>query len=194
VRAFEALAIIAKLFEIERETKDVPMPGRTEVRASRARPVLDLFDKWIEKHGGDADPRGPLSAAITYYKNQREGLRRFLEDGRLRLDNNLSENELRKLVVGRANWTFFENETGLAWYTTFRSLIASCHLHGLNAQVYLEQVLRLAPHWPVNRVLQLSPKYWAATVEGLSEHQREIITPPWEARRSPSSLPSAKAA
>jgi transposase len=182
-RAFEALSLIAKLFEIERECKAIPMPERTQRRASQAGPVLDLFEKWLARHRGTADPRGPLAAAITYYDNQRVGLRRFLEDGRLRMDNNISENELRKLVLGRLNWTFFENETGLDWYTTFRSLIASCWLHQLNPQLYLEQVLRLAPHWPVNRVLELSPKYWAATLAALDARQRAIIAPPWEAAR-----------
>lgn len=91
-------------------------------------------------------PRGPLRAAITYYDNQRDALRRLLEDGRLRLDNNISEGQLRRLVLGRVNWNYFANETGLNWYVVFRSLIASCHMHQLNPQEYLEQVLRLAPH------------------------------------------------
>jgi hypothetical protein len=78
------------------------------------------------------------------------------------------------------NWQWFANETGLRWYTTFRSLIASCALHGLNAQDYLEQVLRLAPHWSVKRMLELSPKYWAKTVTGFDATMRSIVTRPWE--------------
>ena len=94
--------------------------------------------------------------------------------------NNGSEAELRKVALGRDNWMFFENETGLDWYCVFRSLISSCALHGLNAEIYLEQVLRLAPHWPVTRVLELAPKCWKQTLEALDEHQRRIITAPWE--------------
>ena len=141
--------------------------------------MLALFDRWIEQHRAEVDPRGPLDAAIGYYTRQREALRQFLTDGRLRLDNNLSEQQLRHLVLGRSNWTFFENRTGLLWYATFRSLIASCVLHGLNAEHYLEEVLRLAPHWPVTRVLELAPKYWARTREGLDETMRAIIKRPW---------------
>lgn len=177
--AMEALAIIAKLFEVARDCQDIPMPERTGERAARAGPVLDLFDRWIERHRAEVDPRGPLDAAIGYYTRQREALRQFLTDGRLRLDNNISEQQLRNLVLGRANWTFFENRTGLLWYATFRSLIASCALHGLNAEHYLEEVLRLAPHWPVTRVLELAPKYWARTREGLDETMRAIIKRPW---------------
>lgn len=84
------------------------------------------------------------------------------------------------MILGCHNWTFFANETGLRWYTTFRSLIASCALHGLNAQTYIEELLRLAPHWPKERMLELAPKYWRGTIESLGDHQREIIRPPWE--------------
>jgi transposase len=59
-------------------------------------------------------------------------------------------------------------------------LIASCVLHGLNAEQYLEEVLRLAPHWPVTRVLELAPKYWARTRAGLDARHRAIATRPWE--------------
>jgi transposase len=179
-RAMEALAIIAQLFDIARECNDIPMPQRTQVRAARAGPVLALFDRWIERHRADADPRGPLAKAIGYYTNQRQALRQFLTDGRLRLDNNISEQQLRNLVLGRANWAWFENRAGLSWYATFRSLIASCVLHGLNAEQYLEEVLRLAPHWPVTRALELAPKYWARTRAGLDTQQRAIIARPWE--------------
>jgi transposase len=178
--AMQALSIISELFTVDRECRDIPMPARTEVRTRRSRPVLEMFDRWIEAHRGRADPRGPLDAAIGYYDNQREALRRFLDDGRLRVDNNISEAALRNLVLGRHNWQWFANETGLRWYATFRSLIASCALHGLNPQDYLEQVLRLAPHWPVTRMLDLSPRYWATTLSKLSAEQRRIIAPPWE--------------
>jgi transposase len=179
-RAHEALAILAKLFEVERETADVAMPQRTAERARRAAPILAIFDAWIEGVRAKVDPRTPLAAALTYYDNQREGLRRFLTDGRLRIDNNPCELQLRSLVLGRRNWTFFENTNGAKWWCVFRSLIASCALHGLEPGLYLEQVLRLAPHWPVPRMLELSPKRWAATLAALTPAERETIRRPWE--------------
>ena len=179
-RAIEALSIIGKLFEVERDCRNLPEPERTTVRAARCRPILALFDAWVVRHREAFDPRGPLAKGIGYYTNQRAALHRFLDDGRLRLDNSISEQQLRNAVLGRHNWMFFENETGLKWYTTFRSLIASCALHGINAHQYLEQALRLAPHWPVSRVLELAPKYWKDTVARLDERQRRILTPPWQ--------------
>jgi transposase len=177
--AMQALAIIAKLFEVDRATRSLPMPERTDARARLAGPLLDLFDRWVAHAQPSADEKSPLASALTYYENQRDGLREFLSDGRLRLDNNLCEQQLRHLVVGLHNWNLFENEAGLEWYAVFRSLIASCKLHELEAQDYLDEVLRLAPHWPVTRMIELSPKYWAATRASLSPEQQEIITPPW---------------
>ena len=182
--ANEALAILSKLFRVERETQGIPMPERTAERAKRATPVLDLFDAWIARTRPRATPRTPLAAALTYYDNQREGLRRFLKDGRLRIDNNLSEQQLRHVVLGRRNWTFFENPNGLRWYAVFRSLIGSCALHGIEPQDYLEEILRLAPHWSTTRMLELSPKYWAATRAALTADEREIISRPWEAPKT----------
>lgn len=178
--AMEALAIIAQLFDVERTTKSLPMPERTAERARQATPVLTLFDQWVERVRPKLEPRTPLQAAITYYDNQREGLRRFLDDGRLPIDNNGCERELRSLVVGLHNWNFFENPAGLRWYSTFRSLIASCALHGLEPQHYLDEILRLAPHWPTTRLLELSPKYWPATRASLSKEHRAALRSPFE--------------
>jgi hypothetical protein len=142
--------------------------------------VVDPHPNWIELNRERVDPRGPLASGIGYYTNQREALHRFLDDGRIRLDNNWSEQQLRNLVLGLANWSFFANETGLRWYTTFRSLIASCALHRLNPEVYVEQLLRIVPHWPKHRVLELAPKYWLNTVAELEPRWRKILERPWE--------------
>jgi len=179
-RALEALSLIGKLFEAERDCRGLPLPEYTAQRAARCEPVLEVFDEWIARNRDLVDPRGPLDQGMGYYENQREALRRFLGDGRLRLDNSISEQQLRNAVLGRHNWMYFANETGLKWYTTFRSLIASCVVHDIKAHEYLEQVLRLAPHWPVSRVLELAPKYWKATLAKLDERQRRILVPPWE--------------
>ena len=179
-RAYEALSLISKLFKINRQCMKLAEPERTRERSKRAQPVLRTIDQWVEDNRDQADPRGPLDKAIGYYTNQRKALHRFRDEGRLRLDNNLSEQALRKLVVGRNNYGGFENETGLKWYAAFRTLIASCALHKLNPQDYLQKLLRLTPHWPVNRVLELAPKYWNSTLGKLSERQRVIIEPPWQ--------------
>lgn len=179
-RAYEALALISQLFAIERECADSTPEQRLAIRRARAGPILEALDRWVARHRDDVDPRGRLRAAITYYDNQRQALRHFLSDGRVAIHNNASERELRNLVLGRGAWKYFANRTGVRWYCVFRSLIASCALHDLNPQTYLEQVLRLAPHWPVTRMLELSPKHWRRTLELLDDSQRRIVTAPWD--------------
>jgi hypothetical protein len=192
--AMQGLAVIAQLFKANRDTISIPIPERTAERARRALPILDVFDRWVERARPRADERSPLDAALTYYDNQREGLRTFLTDGRLRLDNNLSEQQLRQLVLGLHNWNYFENESGLNWYAVFRSLIASCKLHDIEPKYYLDEVLRLAPHWPTTKTLELSPKYWGRTRAALSSEHRAVIVPPWMESRQRASRPMPRPA
>lgn len=180
-RSLEAIAIIGRLFAVERQCRGLPDEQKTARRAELATPILKLFDDWLDRHRAHVDPRSPLRAAITYADNQRGELRRFLEDGRLRIDNNVCEGQLRNLVLGLNNWQRFETPNGLRWYTVFRSLIASCQLHDLCPQRYLECVLRLAPHWPKRRMLELAPKYWRATAARLTPEQQAIVRPSWSA-------------
>ena len=179
-RAMQAISMIGKLFEIEKLAQGPSPDERQRIRREKSTPVVDLFEAWVDRERPRVEPRSPIDKAIGYCTNQRVSLRHFLSDGRVPIHNNGSEAELRKVALGRDNWMFFENETGLDWYCVFRSLISSCVMHDLNAEIYLEQVLRLAPHWPVTRVLELSPRYWKQTLAGLDERHRRIITAPWE--------------
>ena len=63
----EALAIIGKLFDADRRCREIEMPARTEARAAATRPVLELFDKWVDSHRDRVDPGGRLDKAIGYY-------------------------------------------------------------------------------------------------------------------------------
>jgi transposase len=179
-RAMQAIAMIGKLFEIEKLAKGLSPDERQRIRREQSAPIVDLFEAWVDRERPRVEPRSPIDKALGYCTHPRLSLRHFLSDGRVPIHNNGSESELRKVALGRDNWMFFENETGLDWYCVFRSLISSCVMHGLNAETYLEQVLRLAPHWPVTRALELSPKYWKQTLAGLDERYRRIITAPWE--------------
>ena len=158
-----ALGFIKELYRIETEGAAMSLPQKLELRRQRAGPVVDAFFAWAEVEERRAVPKSPLGQALTYALNQREPLRRFLEDARLRLDNNPSELQLRREVLGRKNWLFCGSEDGAEWNTVFVSLIASCALHGIEPWAYLRDVLSLVARWPAKRVIELAPKYWAAT-------------------------------
>ena len=99
-------------------------------------------------------------------------MRRFLDDGRLPLHNNISELNLRREVVGRRNWLFVGSEDGAKANTVFVSLIASCRMLGLEPYAYLRDLLCLLPSWPKHRLLELAPAYWKNTLEQSDAQQQ----------------------
>lgn len=134
-----------------------------EKRKSLAKPVLDRLYAWIAEQQPLLAEGSPIAQALQYLVNHRVPLSRFLDDGRLRLDNNVSELELRREAVGRANWLFVGSDDGARWNTTIVSLIASCQLHDIEPWAYLRDVLSLLPSWPAKNVLELAPKLWKQT-------------------------------
>src|SRR5262249_21751646 len=77
--------------------------------------------------------------------------------------NNASERELRRIAVGRHAWLFVGSDDHAQAAGHLFSLVASARLHHLDPELYLRDVLRVLPHWPRDRYLELAPKYWAAT-------------------------------
>lgn len=144
----------------------------TQRRRMLAEPVLAKLYDWITAERPKLVDESPLAKAMNYLVNQREPLARFLEDGRLRLDNNISEVELRRQVVGRHNWTFAGSDDGAEWNAVATTLIASCQRHSIEPWAYLRDVLTLLPVWPKRDVLQLAPKFWHETLQQQETQQR----------------------
>jgi len=164
-RAHVAIAFLDKIFEVDRLAGDVPPSERLAIRKARAAPIFDELYRWT--HEQLATPLGqdrtPIAKALRYLVNHQDALRRPLEDGRLRLDNNPSELALRSLVVGRRNWLFVGSDEHAEITATVVSLVASAKLHKLDPELYLRDLARVMPTWPKPRFLELAPKYWAAT-------------------------------
>ena len=136
------------------------------LREERVRPYVEAFFEWAHpEHQKVKGTRGPLSSALGYSINQEDALKRFLDDGRLGLDNNSSERALRTIATGRKSWLFVAG--------AFFSLIASCKLHRLEPEAYLRDLLRVLPHWPKDRYLELAPLNFAATRARLDAKELE---------------------
>jgi hypothetical protein len=168
------LGFIGRLYAIDAELKKKQLPPaqRTAERRRLATPVLDAFRVWLDVEQLVVLPKSPIGDAIGYARNQWTALTRFLEDGRLRLDNNAAELQLRREAVGRKNWLFAGSDDGAEWNAIVVSLIASCELHGIEPWAYLRDVLILLPDWPRDRLLELSPKCWQQTLEQTDARQR----------------------
>jgi transposase len=173
-RALVALGFIRELYRIDKEMREMKsgkLKHRARERRKRAGPVLEKFFEWADATAFEVLPESPIGKAITYLRNQREALCRFLDDARLRLDNNRSERELRREAVGRKNWIFVGSDDGALWNATFVSLFASCQHMGIEPWAYLRDILCLLPNWPRSRALELSPKLWKQTSQQAETQQ-----------------------
>ena len=163
-RAKEALLRIRMLFEKEAAWQKLAPDKRGELRKAVFTTWLDDFFAWAELCYHDVkNARGPLAAAFGYAIRQRAPLCRFIENGKLRIDNNPSENALRPVALGRKAWLFFGSDDHAEAAANLMGLIASCKLHAIEPMAYLEAVIRAVPYWPKDRFVELAPKYWIAT-------------------------------
>jgi transposase len=171
-RAMQALLRIRMLFEKEAEWQKLAPEQRGILRRSVLTPWLDDFFAWAEPCYHDVrEARGPLATAFGYAIRQRAPLSQFVADGKLRIDNNRSENALRAVAVGRKNWLFFGSDDHAEAAANIMGLIASCKLHAVEPAAYFEALIRIVPYWPKNRFLELAPKYWNATCARLRDHE-----------------------
>ena len=151
-------------YQPEERWAALPPSRRKELREIHTRPLLDSFFVWAKAIFEEVRAtRSFVASAFGYVVRQEKALRAFLEDGRLRLDNNHSERGLRPIAVGRKAWLFFGSDDHATAAASLFSLIASCKLHGIEPEGYLAELIRVMPVWPRERYLELAPKYWKAT-------------------------------
>ncbi len=178
----EGLRRIAKIFGADRALADLPPSKRKEMRSRFVRPLVEDLLAWVEDQRVLPHPRGYLSTALGYAHNQAAALRRFLDDGRLKLENNAAERALRPIASARKSWLFFGSDDHAEAAANLFSLVASCKLHGVDPESYLADVMRVMPYWPRERYLELCPRDWAATrarlvVAELEAHVGAITVP-----------------
>jgi transposase len=178
VVAREALARVARIFDLDARWRGSPPAEIKRLRDAHLRPHMEAFFAWAEcEFDKVRDQRGSLRSALGYAVRQKGALLRVLDDGRLALDNNRSERALRgSIATGRKAWLFVGSDDHAESAGHLFSLIASCKLHGLDPETYLRDLFRVLAHWPKDRYLELAPKYWAATRARLDplERAREI--------------------
>jgi hypothetical protein len=187
VVAREGLARIARIFALDRSWRGKPTAEIQSLREIHLRPHTDAFFAWVDaEYDRVRDQRGLLRTALGYAHRQRGPLTRFYDDGRLRLDNNASERELRRIAVGRKAWLFVGSDDHAQAAGHLLTLIASARLHRLDPEAYLRDLFRVLPHWPRERFLELCPRDWPATRARLdaAELEREVgaltVPPPPE--------------
>ena len=166
--AREGLARLGRVFALERKWKDRSFVELTALRQAHARPHLEAFFTWAEEEFTRVkDQRGLLRSALGYCVRNKAALMRYLDDGRLEPTNNGSERALRSIAVGRKAWLFVGSDDHAESAGHLLTLIASARLHALDPEAYLRDLLRVLPHWPRDRFLELAPRSWARTRDRL---------------------------
>lgn len=110
--AAEALQRIAALYAIEGEIRGQPPDLRRTVRQSRASPLLELLETWLNQTLAHVSKKSALGGAILYALNRWQALTRYCDDGRIEIDNNAAERALRAVALGRKNYLFVGSNAG----------------------------------------------------------------------------------
>lgn len=157
-----AIAALRRLYEIEREAKELGLDfsARRDLRQKEARPLLDAMKPWLTALKPTVLPKSELGDAIGYTLRQWDPLTRYLENGYLEIDNNRVERQMRGVAVGRKNWMFAGSAEGGARAAILYSLIGTCGLLGIEPWAYLKDALQriAAGEDPAT----LTPRRWQA--------------------------------
>ena len=162
--ATEALLQIQSLYAIEREADEMgaTVEQRGELRRTKAYPLLVTFEKWLYDNYTTLLPQSRTAKAISYTYSIFPKLSRYHLNGRYRLDNNLVENAIRPLAIGRKNYLFCGNSDAAIRAAMVYSLLGSCKAAGVNPAEWLEDVLsKIYSYTKENRNMEeLLPHLW----------------------------------
>ena len=167
--AHQVLEWIRQLYDIEDRAHDWSVDARRELRAREADPILDKIEAYLAELAPRALPKTSLAKAVTYARNQWEALRRYTEDGRLTIDNNVSERTLRHQAIGRKNWLFLGSEAAGPRAAVLYTILAGAKRHRIEPWAYVRDLL-LRLHADDLRLEEMLPDRWAAA------HPKAILT------------------
>jgi hypothetical protein len=139
--AKEAIALVRALYAVERQGSNAPVEDRLRLRQEQSASVLaelgEKFFDWKEQ----LLPKHPMAEAFNYALGHWEELNVFLADGAVAIDNNVSEREMKRIVLNRKNSLFVGNARGGRTAAILASLSSSCRRHDVDPQIYLTQLL-----------------------------------------------------
>lgn len=160
-RAGEALKMIQDLYEVERKAREQELSFEQikELRQIESVPILNKFENWLIDQSIAVLPKSAIGVAVNYTKNLWPRLKRYVDDGRFRIDNNLIENCIRPVALGRKNYLFAGSHEGAKNAAVVYSLLATCKLHDINPFIWLKEALTKIPDLPANQLNKLIPGY-----------------------------------
>ena len=159
--AHQLLEWIRQLYDVEDRARTWTEAERTSLRQHEAKPVLDRIEAYLAQLERRALPKSVLAKAVSYAQNQWPALRRYTTDGRLSIDNNVSERTLRHQAIGRKNWLFLGSRQAGPRAAVLFTILAGAKRHRIEPWAYLRELL-LRAHAEDPRVEEMLPDRWAA--------------------------------
>ena len=145
-KADQALALIQKLYAIEKTASDKTTAERYASRQSQSTLIIDKLKQWMDKTLANTPPKSDIGKAVSYLHNQWPRLIRYVDDGEYPIDNNRAENSIRPFVIGRKNWLFSNSQKGAVASANLYSLIETAKLNGIEPYAYLKKVFTELPN------------------------------------------------
>ena len=158
--AREAVELIGALFRVERQAKDFSVEQRLALRRAESAPVLAKLREKLLGWKEQLLPKHPMAEAINYALNQWTELNVFCSDGAVPMDNNVSEREMKRIVLNRKNSLFVGNSRGGRTAAILASLTSTCRRHEVDPQLYLTQLLMNLPQAKMSELSDWLPDQW----------------------------------
>ena len=157
--AKQAIAFIGQLYDIERYCRENNLSNqqRLEERSTHAAPIMAEFKQWLDDNASVSVPKSPIRKAIGYTLNLWTRLERYLENGEIEIDNNLIENTIRPIALGRKNYLFAGSHDAAQNAAMIYSFMATCKLNNVNPYKWLEDVLNVINETKVSDLDSLLP-------------------------------------
>lgn len=159
--AAQALGFFQQLYDLEDRAREFSPEARHALRQSQAVPLLAKLRAWVDEQAERTLPKLKLGEALSYLRNQWEPLANYVEDGRLPIDNNATERDLRALTIGRKNWMFIGSPEAGPRAALLYTVVASAARHDLDIWAYLRNALEKLAEG-ASDLAQLFPDAWAA--------------------------------
>jgi transposase len=158
--AREAVELIGALFRVERQAKDFSVEERLALRRAESAPVLAKLREKLLEWKEQLLPKHPMAEAVNYALSQWAELNVFCSDGAVPMDNNVSEREMKRIVLNRKNSLFVGNSRGGRTAAILASLTSTCRRHEVDPQMYLTQLLMNLPQAKMSELSDWLPDQW----------------------------------
>ena len=159
VFAHQAMKMFGELYGIERDARenDLTPEQIKQERQKKAKPILDKMLLWLKENLHTTLPKSAIGVAIAYTLNLWPRLIGYIEDGRLQIDNNLIENSIRTIALGRKNYLFAGSHDAAQNAAIIYSLMATCKINNVEPFLWLKETLSILPEHPANQLHKILP-------------------------------------